>query len=371
VCRRSPRPQCASSRSRLVSNRVLPPTAVPRCNLTSTLISYTTMHPDSAPFSAGVRAGGTVLSLLAGPLCGPILRAHLGGPLRLPDLRERIGGAAQTTLRGQVGNLRAIGALERHVRTGMPYTVENELTDVGRAILDVAEVVEAWLERAPQGPIAFGSEPAKGAIRSLVGGWSSTVLRVLAASPLSLTELSGIIPDLSYPSLERRISAMRVARQVEVLPNETGKARPYGVTNWTRQAVGPLTAAARCECEHIGEVADPLTRIDIETAFLLAVPLVRLPTGHSGSCLLAVNTGEGEGSEGQATGVQVHLERGEVVSCASGLEQDPSTWALGTVDAWVEAVVDGLFDGLRIGGRDQELASALLEGLHRSIPMTG
>jgi len=329
------------------------------------------MHPDSTLSPVGVRAGGTVLSLLAGPLCGPILRAHFEGPLRLPDLREQIGGAAQTTLRGQVGNLRAIGALERHVRPGMPYTVENELTDVGRSILDVAEVVEVWLERAPHGPILFGSEPAKGAIRSLVGGWSSTVLGALAASPLSLTELSTVIPEISYPSLERRISAMRAARQIEVLPNETGKSRPYGVTDWTRQAVGPLAAAARCECEHIGEFADPLAQTDIEAAFLLAVPLVALPAAHSGSCLLAVDAGEGDEPQRQLTGVQVSLQRGAVVSCASSLEQDPSTWALGTVGAWAEAIVDGRFDSLRTGGRDQELALALLEGLHRSIPATG
>ena len=68
------------------------------------------MQADSTLPPARVRAGGTVLSLIAGPLSVPILRAHLEGPLRLPDLRERIGGAAQTTLRGQVGNLRAIGA---------------------------------------------------------------------------------------------------------------------------------------------------------------------------------------------------------------------------------------------------------------------
>src|SRR3954470_20998687 len=102
------------------------------------------MHIDSTPSPVGAPAGGTVLSLLAGPLCGLSLRAHLEGPLRLPDLRDRIGGAAQTTLRGQVGTLRAFGALERHVRTGMPYTVENELTDIGRGILDLAKVVEAW-----------------------------------------------------------------------------------------------------------------------------------------------------------------------------------------------------------------------------------
>jgi DNA-binding HxlR family transcriptional regulator len=291
----------------------------------------------------------------------------------LPDLRERIGGAAQTTLRGQVGNLRAIGALERHVRTGMPYTVENELTDVGRGILGVAEVVEAWLSRAPHGPIAFGSEPAKGAIRSLVGGWGSTVLRALAAQPLSLTELSVVVPELSYPSLERRLSAMRASRQVEVLLNESGKSRPYTVTDWTRQAVGPLVAAGRCECEHIAESADRLTKGDIEAAFQLAVPLVALPAGHSGSCLFAIDTAAEADEElnHQATGVQVSLDRGEVVSCVPGFEPDPSTWVFGTVDAWVEAVADGRFDGLRIGGNDQELARALLEGLYRSISATG
>jgi DNA-binding HxlR family transcriptional regulator len=256
----------------------------------------------------------------------------------------------------------------------MPYTVENELTDVGRGILAVAEVVEAWLARAPQGPIVFGSEPAKGAIRSLVGGWSSTVLRALAAHPLSLTELSGAIPELSYPSLERRLSAMRASRQVEVLLSESGKSRPYSVTDWTRQAVGPLVAAGRCECEHIPEGTDPLTRIDIEAAFLLAVPLVVLPTGGTGSCKLVVNTAEGEEPEApmqQAAGVHVDLERGEITSCVSGLEQDPSTWALGSVEAWAEAIAEGRFDNLRVGGRDQDLARGLIEGLHLSLSAPG
>jgi DNA-binding HxlR family transcriptional regulator len=329
------------------------------------------MDSDSIPPAGGVRAGGTVLSLLAGPLCGPILRAHLDGPLRLPDLRERIGGAAQTTLRGQVGNLRAIGALERHVRTGMPYTVENELTDVGLGILGVAEVVEAWLSRAPHGPIAFGGEPAKGAIRSLVGGWGSTVLSALATRPLSLTELSTVIPEVSYPSLERRLSAMRASRQVEMRQSESGKSRPYAVTDWTRQAVGPLAAAGRCECRYFDEGTDALTRTDIEAAFLLAVPLVLLPTGSSGSCQLAVDADGVEETTQPEAGVQVDLKRGAVVSCVSGIEQEPSNWALGTVDAWVEAIVDGQFDNLRVGGADQELARGLLESLHRSISATG
>jgi DNA-binding HxlR family transcriptional regulator len=318
---------------------------------------------------ARVRAGGTVLSLIAGPLSVPILRAHLDGPLRLPDLRERIGGAAQTTLRGQVGNLRGIGALERHVRGGMPYTVENELTDVGRGILDVAEIVEAWLARAPQGPIALGSEPAKGAIRALIGGWGATMLRALAARPLSLTELSSVISDLSYPALERRLSAMRAARQVEAMPDGGRGAKPYAVTKWTRQAVGPLAVAGRCECRHMREATDPLTRIDIEAAFLLAVPLITLSRDHTGSCLLAVNRGTTDSGKPKRSiaGVHVEVGVGAISSCVSRLERAPGTWALGTVDSWLDAIIDGRLDRLRIGGEDTQLAKAVIVSLHAAL----
>jgi DNA-binding HxlR family transcriptional regulator len=313
-----------------------------------------------------------VLSLIASPLSVPILRAHLDGPLRLPDLRERIGGAAQTTLRGQVGNLRGIGALERHVRGGMPYTVENELTEAGRGVLVVAKVIEAWLKRAPQGPIVLGSEPAKGAIRALVGGWGSTMLRALAARPLSLTELSSVIGDHSYPALERRLSAMRAARQVEPRPNRGWGAKPYGVTDWTRQAVAPLVAAGRCECEHFAEATDPLARIDIEAAFLLSVPLVDLEVTRSGSCLLAVDTGSVRHTEAsdRLAGVYVEIREGAVISCSSRLEQDPRTWAIGLVSAWVTAIVEGNCDRLRLGGEDPKIADDLIKRLHGSLKIT-
>jgi len=327
------------------------------------------MHVDSRP-PARVRAGGTVLSLLAAPLIVPILRAHVEGPLRLPDLRERIGGAAQTTLRGQVGKLRDIGALEREVQAGvMPYTVVNEITPAGMGVLAVAELVEAWLARAPQGPIPLGSEPAKGAIRSLVGGWGSTILRALAAEPCSLTELDSAIPDLSYPALERRLSGMRAARQVEARPSAVGTAKPYAVTEWTRQAVGPLVAAGRCECQHFSEDAEPLTSVDVEAAFLLAVPLVEAESSHTGSCLFAVDTDDQEEDEpsNRLAGVHVEVENGYVASCISKIEQNPQAWALGAVESWVEAILDGRIESLRLGGHDQDFVQGLIEGLHGAL----
>jgi DNA-binding HxlR family transcriptional regulator len=326
------------------------------------------MDADSPP-PARVRAGGTVLSLLAGPLCAPILRAHLDGPLRLPDLRERMGGAAQTTLRGQVGNLRALGALERHVRSSMPYTVENELTGLGHAIVGVADLVETWLARAPQGPIALGSEPGKSAIRALVAGWDSTMLSVLAAGPLSLTELDGAVADVSYPSLERRLSAMRAARQVEMTPDGAGAGKPYSVTKWTRQAVVPLMAAGRCEREHLPAASEPLTQSDVETLLLLAAPLAELPTGAGGSCLIAVGDadGDGEEDEGVRAGVTVEIERGEVVSCTPGPGSRHAALAMGGVELWTAAILDGRFEGLEVDGGDPGLAGALLQGVRQAL----
>lgn len=183
-----------------------------------------------------------MLSLIAKPLSVPILRAHLDGPLRLPDLRDRIGEVKQTTLRGQVDNLRAIGALERHVLARMPYTVENQLTEAGRDILGVADRVDNWLAQAPQGPIALGSDEAKATIKALVDASDSTMLRALAEGPLSLAELDNLIPEHTYPALDRRLSALRATGLVEASPHGSREATPYAFTEWARQAVGPLVA---------------------------------------------------------------------------------------------------------------------------------
>ena len=133
--------------------------------------------------------------------------------------------------------------------------------------------------------------------------------------------------------------------------------------------MGPLVAAGRCECKHLAEVTEPLTRIDIEAAFLLAVPLVDLEATQSGSCLLAVNTGGTNDSESKErlAGVCVGVGDGTVNSCVSRLELEPRTWALGTVDSWVGAILEGRLDRLRIGGDDPGLASAVIAGVHTSL----
>jgi DNA-binding HxlR family transcriptional regulator len=309
--------------------------------------------------SRRIGAGGTVLSLLAAPHSVSVLRAHLDGPLRLLELCERIGHPA-AGVREQVSKLRDAGALERHVRPGMPYTVENGLTDLGHQMLSVAELLEVWLERRPQGPIALGDKPAKGVIAALIGGWESGMLSKLANGPHALTELAAAIPDFSYPSIERRLSAMRTAHLVKALPQREG-TKPYETSPWLRQTVASLFAAARCESRYLPRPVGGLAHSDVETGLLLALPLVLVVADRSGSCLLVVSNSAGTASE--LSGIHIEIEGGRISRCGKLSEPSPQTWAAGPVDAWIATLVDDAGEAPKIGGADPALAEAVLASL--------
>jgi DNA-binding HxlR family transcriptional regulator len=307
------------------------------------------------------RAGGRVLALLAVPLNGLILRALGREPMRLAELRSELGGPAQTTLRGHLRKLVEVGAIAKE-GGGMPYSVENELTVAGRDLLAVTQAVAGWLEQAPGGPVPLGSVGAKGAIKALAGGWESTMLRAFAARPLSLTQLDRLIADLSYPSLERRLSAMKATGLVGPGPTD-GERTPYVITRWAREGVGPLAAAARFERTHIAAETTPLTAIDVEAAFLLASPIAALSAEADGTCQLAAHTGNGRR---KLAGVRISVDRGEVVECISQLEARPRNWAVAPAATWLDAIVLRDAGRLQIGG-DEELACELVHGIHDAL----
>lgn len=312
---------------------------------------------------SGARAGTRALTLLATPLNGKILRTLSEGPKRLIDLRRVCGSPAQTTLRAHLRELEEVGAVAKRRRNSFPGALEYEMLPPGGELLFVAAALERWLQDAPEGPLPFGGGEAKAAIKALVEGWSSTMLRVLAAGPLSLTELDGVIGDLSYPSLERRLAAMRLAGQIEACPAK-GKGTPYTVTAWLRQGIAPLAAAARWERRYLPEDTSPITRVDAEAAFLLTLPLLQLPADLSGSCRMGVEM-SGE-RERRLVGATAYVDQGKVASCTVRLQGDADAWATGSTNAWLHAVIGFDTDLLDLGG-DQRLARSLVDGLHGAL----
>jgi DNA-binding HxlR family transcriptional regulator len=309
-----------------------------------------------------VRSGAQALTLLAAPLNVLILQALADSPKRQAELRLIAGSPAQTTLRAQLKRLVEIGALAKHRRNRFPGVLEYDLTAPGRELLFVAATLERWLDRAPDGPLPIGDSAAKAAIKALAEGWSTTMLRALAAGPISLTELDRLIASLSYPSLERRLGAMRLARLVERRAGH-GRGTPYAVTGWLRQGMAPITAAVRWERRHIPRAATPIGRIDVEAAFLLAMPLLTLPAELSGSCQMTAEISNGRK---RLAGVVVDVRESRVASCATQMQGNPEAWVLGSINAWLAAVIDQDTAQLELGGNGG-LARALLKGLHGEL----
>jgi DNA-binding HxlR family transcriptional regulator len=311
----------------------------------------------------GARAGTQALKLLSTPINVHVLEALATGPQSLTVLRREAGSPPQTTLRGHLRILTQTGVLARQRQNEFPGSLDFELTPVGRELWGVATVLRAWLDTNPDGPLALGSNSAKSVIKALVEGWGTCMIRALAARPLSLTELNGLISGLSYPSLERRLGAMRMAGQIERMPGP-GRGTPYAVTEWLRRAIAPLGAAARWEHLHAPEQTAPIRRLDAEAGFMLATPLLSLPSDLNGSCRLAVELG-GSNGDGLA-GVLVRVREGEVASCVASIHGQADAWAAGSAPTWLQAVIEQGGDRLEMGG-DRELPQALIEGLHSAL----
>jgi DNA-binding HxlR family transcriptional regulator len=309
------------------------------------------------------RAGIQVLTLVAAPINVAVLQALSEEPKSLVDLRRASGSPPQTTIRGHLKDLVETGILEKRRQDDFPGAVDYAVAGPGREMNEVVAVIRAWLAASPEGPIEIGSAAAKSAIRALIEGWSTRMIRALAARPLSLTELDQVISDVTYPSLERRLSALRLSGQVIPKPGR-GRGTPYAVTDWLRKAVAPLAIAARWEHRHAPNWGAAITNRDVEAAFLLALPLLRLPADLTGTCRLAVEFAHPNGN--RLAGVRAEVSGGRVASCDSRLEGPTTARVAASAGEWIDTVIDGDLGRLDVGG-DRALAEHLLGGLHGAL----
>jgi DNA-binding HxlR family transcriptional regulator len=309
------------------------------------------------------RIGACALSLLATPLNGAILRVLAEGPLPSFELRRRTGAPPLTTLRARLRELRKLGAVDRRLEGTVPGGATHELTPVGLDLLRVSEFLQTWLALVPGEAWPLEAQAAKAATKTLVDAWETSMLWAFAAGPMSLTELDRIIPSMNYPALERRLGAMRLAGQVEAVASG-GRGTPYVLTDWGRRAAAPLAAAAWWEHRHLEPASRSITNFDVETLFLLATPLLRLPPDLSGSCRLAVELTRKGGN--RVVGAMVEIDGGEIASCSSDIEGYPDAWVVARAGTWLAAMIDDRGGQMEIGGCSS-LARAILLGLRRTL----
>jgi DNA-binding HxlR family transcriptional regulator len=311
------------------------------------------------------RPGAWALTLISAPLNYNALKKLEEGPCGLIELRRALGSPPQSTMRVYMNALLELGLLERRRQDDFPGTVEYEITRSGRKLLAVAEDLQHWLHDACYGPISLGTPAARRAVKALIDGWSTNIIRALAARPLALTELHPFIPSVTYPTLERRLTAMRHAGLVEAIRGGRRRGIPYKVSNWLRRSVSPLTSAVGWENVYAPHLAGAIGRIDVEATFLLAVPILELASEPSGRCRLSVELRK-QGAEPDFAGVSVDVHEGRITSCVSRLEGEVDAWVCGSPLAWFRWVTRGDQAKMEIGG-NCELAHGLADGIHLSL----
>jgi DNA-binding HxlR family transcriptional regulator len=311
-----------------------------------------------------VRTGAFALSLLSAPINMHALSALEQGPRTLVDLRRLAGSPPPTTLRGHLRRLTEIGVVERRGANHPQTSVEFALAESGRELLGAAATLQAWLAESPEGPLELGNANAKGAVKALAEGWSTGMIRALASKPLTLTELDRLITDVSYPSLERRLEAMRMVGQIEPVPSR-GRGTPYTVTDWLRKAIAPIIAAVHWEQMQLPSRAPAITKIDVEAAFMMVIPMLGLGEELSGTSRLAVEMNDGDGKP-RLAGVMVALERARVASCTTRMQGEPNAEAIGSATSWIRAVTDPEPERLKISG-DRRMAVAFVTAIHEAL----
>lgn len=235
------------------------------------------------------------------------------------------------------------------------------LCDSGRHLLTVLRDLEAWLEEAPAGPIPIGSSAAVAAVKALIGGWTTSVVRALVAKSLTLTQLSQLIVAVSYPSLERRLSALRLCGQIRPCPG-TGKGTSYGVTEWLRKAARPLASSICWERRWTRPAAmTPLKRSDFETLLLLMLPALILPGEPTGSCELVVNRRK-SGGDAVDSSILAEINDGVVHAMVLDRASPASATVSGSAAQWLRILGDGEAGGLILDG-DAQLAESFVSAV--------
>lgn len=250
------------------------------------------------------------------------------------------------------------GRLRDNVAPIGPHT-RLRATSKGEQFLYIAFLLERWLRNCRHGPLKLGPEGAD-AVSTLVCCWSATVTHALASEPLTLAALDGVVQALDYDTVVEHVEAMTRVGLAEALEGE-GETR-YALTDWMREGLAPIAAAVQMELHYPEPDISPPDVLDVDAAFELALPLLRLPGGLRGSCRLGVRV---PGDPPFLVGATAQVDGGRVASSPL-LDERPRTWVTGTPVEWLDALIHPPTFRLEVAG-DLILVHGLLVGLHETL----
>lgn len=283
-----------------------------------------------------------------------------GGPLRTKELTERVPGYAPRTIYRYADKLAELEVVEREEEPGVPSKVTHTLTDPkGRELYGlVVAYADASFTRLPDGRI---DAHAWGSLSMLADLWESGLIGELNLGPRSPTELARAEKSLSYHQVNRRAVLFTIGGFLRE-DVARGRRRVYALTDQARRGMALIAGIGRWRHRHVvPEGAAGLTPRETAGVLRTALPLVTLP--EHGSKRLGIEIAPMEEEGGELDLVWATIEaKGTVLICEGPLPEVDGH-AHGEVTAFVDTILDGPQNGLRLQG-DERLIRTCFERLH-------
>jgi DNA-binding HxlR family transcriptional regulator len=308
--------------------------------------------------------GSEALRLIGYPAVREVL-ADLAARARRPSHLDREHALSASTFHRHAPELMAVGAISRRVERGPPRQVFYALGPSGRELCGLIEDWRALLPAAP-GPPGTSKADWRAPI-GLAEAWAAGLPQALFDGPRSLPQIE-ILVQPSRPGLTanqlRRLLANNSANGFFASEGRGREAR-FALAERGRYAVGELAAAARFERLHMGGAAIPITVSDVVGALRSHLPLLELPDAMEGVCEFTVSADPGQDTAIAMAWAQVSA--GRVIASGQGPPPEPAaTWARGTIEEWIAAVIEHRPAGIRAAG-ERPLGRAVIDALHAAL----
>lgn len=304
-----------------------------------------------------------MLKLLGNGANGPILMALGPRSLRTKKLTEKVPTYAPRTVYRHARKLAELGLVDREEVAGVPSTVIHCLSPAGR---DLYHLVDSYAKASLPWVTGPGSGEGLWTVCGLLGEmWTYGWIEELGQGGRSATDLAEATAEMTFHQVSRRTHQLLSWSLLYESPGK-GHRKRYQMCDQTRHAMALMAGLGRWRQQHVeGEEEGGLTVGEMTTALRASLPLLQLPEHQERSIKLGIVGTTGlDGQRGSDT-LTVHVSAGGGVRCVKAKPSEDA-WAIGTVDTWFAALLDGDRGRMRVGG-DLDFVDDCLKRVHEVL----
>jgi DNA-binding HxlR family transcriptional regulator len=279
--------------------------------------------------------------------------------LRTKKLTERVPTFAPRTVYRHARQLASLGLIDREEVAGVPSTVIHSLSPAGR---DLYRLLDGYEKLSPK----WASAPARGdglwSLCGLLGEmWGYGWIDELSQTGRSATDLAEATAAMTFHQTSRRTHQMlswgllheNVVR---------GTRRRFHLSDQARHGMFLVAGLGRWRQDHVDGGHTGLTAPEMATILRTSLHLLNLPDRPSSTVKLGIVGATGNDGANGSEALTAHVSENGLVRNVKDRMADDG-WALGTVDTWLAALLDGNRGKMRVGG-DQDLVEHFLKQMH-------